>query len=143
MAGPTTTLDEDEVRRFGSIAAEWWDPNGKFRPLHQLGPARLGFVRESAITHFGRDRRALRPLDGLTVLDIGCGGGLVSEPLAAVRDALRTYVLRVLAQDGDAAGADAEALLAPLTAWETATRSGGKGAASSEPGVPLALGSEA
>ena len=75
------TLDAEEVRRFSRIAAEWWDPSGKFRPLHQIGPPRLSFIRNAAITHFGRDASSLRPLTGLTVLDIGCGGGLVSEPL--------------------------------------------------------------
>lgn len=76
------TLDSEEVRRFSRIAAEWWDPNGKFRPLHQIGPPRLTFVRDSACRHFARDATALRPLAGLTAIDIGCGGGLVSEPLA-------------------------------------------------------------
>ena len=76
------TLDSEEVRRFSQIAAEWWDPHGKFRPLHQIGPPRLGFIRDTAVTHFGRDPKALRPLAGLTALDVGCGGGLVSEPLA-------------------------------------------------------------
>lgn len=76
------TLDAEEVRRFSRIAAEWWDPLGKFRPLHQIGPPRLSFIRNAAVTHFGRDAAALRPLAGLTVLDIGCGGGLVSEPLS-------------------------------------------------------------
>jgi 2-polyprenyl-6-hydroxyphenyl methylase/3-demethylubiquinone-9 3-methyltransferase len=75
------TLDAEEIRRFSAIAAEWWDPNGKFRPLHQIGPPRLSFIRNAAITHFGRDAAGLRPLAGLTVLDVGCGGGLVSEPL--------------------------------------------------------------
>jgi 2-polyprenyl-6-hydroxyphenyl methylase/3-demethylubiquinone-9 3-methyltransferase len=75
------TLDAEEVRRFSNIAAEWWDPLGKFRPLHQIGPPRLSFIRNAAIAHFGRDATGLRPLAGLTALDIGCGGGLVSEPL--------------------------------------------------------------
>jgi 2-polyprenyl-6-hydroxyphenyl methylase/3-demethylubiquinone-9 3-methyltransferase len=77
-----TTIDRAEVERFGRIAAEWWDPNGKFRPLHQIGPARLGFVRREAERHFGRETKGLRPLTGLRALDVGCGGGLVSEPLA-------------------------------------------------------------
>ena len=76
-----TTLDAEEVRRFSAIAAEWWDPNGKFRPLHQIGPPRLSFIRNAAITHFGRDAAGMRPLAGLSALDIGCGGGLVAEPL--------------------------------------------------------------
>ncbi len=75
------TLDAEEVRRFSRLAAEWWDPAGKFRPLHQIGPPRLSFIRNAAITHFERDSKTMRPLAGLTVLDIGCGGGLVSEPL--------------------------------------------------------------
>lgn len=75
------TLDAEEVRRFSRIAAEWWDPAGKFRPLHQIGPPRLSFIRNAAITHFGRQADSLRPLEGLTAIDIGCGGGLVSEPL--------------------------------------------------------------
>lgn len=75
------TLDAEEVRRFSRIAAEWWDPLGKFRPLHQIGPPRLTFIRNAAVEHFRRDAESLRPLAGLTALDIGCGGGLVSEPL--------------------------------------------------------------
>ncbi len=76
------TLDEKEVARFAAIAAEWWDPNGKFRPLHKLGPARLGFVRSRLLAHFARDGSTRRPLEGLRILDIGCGGGLVCEPIA-------------------------------------------------------------
>lgn len=75
------TLDSEEVKRFSRIAAEWWDPLGKFRTLHQIGPPRLSFIRNAAISHFNRDATGMRPLAGLTVLDIGCGGGLVSEPL--------------------------------------------------------------
>jgi 2-polyprenyl-6-hydroxyphenyl methylase/3-demethylubiquinone-9 3-methyltransferase len=76
------TLDDAEVRRFAALAAEWWDPNGKFRPLHKLGPARLAFIRQEIVRHFARPSGGLRPFDGLSVLDIGCGGGLVSEPVA-------------------------------------------------------------
>jgi 2-polyprenyl-6-hydroxyphenyl methylase/3-demethylubiquinone-9 3-methyltransferase len=78
----TATLDDAEVRRFAALAAEWWDPNGKFRPLHKLGPARLSFVRQEIVRHFARTSGGLRPFDGLSILDIGCGGGLVSEPVA-------------------------------------------------------------
>lgn len=78
----TATLDAAEVKRFSALAAEWWDPNGKFRPLHKLGPARLAFVRQEIVRHFARTSGGLRPFDGLSILDIGCGGGLVSEPVA-------------------------------------------------------------
>jgi 2-polyprenyl-6-hydroxyphenyl methylase/3-demethylubiquinone-9 3-methyltransferase len=78
----TATLDDAEVKRFAALAAEWWDPNGKFRPLHKLGPARLTFVRQEIVRHFPQATGGLRPFAGLTVLDIGCGGGLVSEPAA-------------------------------------------------------------
>ncbi|MET0408741.1 MAG: bifunctional 2-polyprenyl-6-hydroxyphenol methylase/3-demethylubiquinol 3-O-methyltransferase UbiG [Hyphomicrobium sp.] len=75
------TLDGEEVERFSRLASEWWNPKGKFRPLHQIGPPRLSFIRDSAVERFNRDAMALRPLTGLTAIDIGCGGGLVSEPL--------------------------------------------------------------
>ena len=78
----SSTLDPEEVARFGALAAEWWDPNGKFRPLHKLGPARLGYVRDRLVTHFALPDRGLRPLVGRTILDIGCGGGLICEPMA-------------------------------------------------------------
>ncbi len=82
--GPTPgpTLDPREVERFERLAGAWWDPNGKFRPLHRQGPARLRFIRDALVRHFGRPERELKPLTGLAVLDVGCGGGLVSEPLA-------------------------------------------------------------
>lgn len=76
------TADTEEVARFAAIAEEWWDPNGKFRPLHQLAPVRLAFIREQICARFGLDETSVRPFEGLRVLDVGCGGGLVSEPLA-------------------------------------------------------------
>jgi 2-polyprenyl-6-hydroxyphenyl methylase/3-demethylubiquinone-9 3-methyltransferase len=76
------TLDAREVERFARIAGEWWDPNGKFRPLHKIGPARLTFLRDALIGHFDRPPPTVRSLEGLTILDIGCGGGLMAEPLA-------------------------------------------------------------
>jgi 2-polyprenyl-6-hydroxyphenyl methylase / 3-demethylubiquinone-9 3-methyltransferase len=78
---PAANLDPAEVERFRRIASEWWDQNGKFRPLHQLGPARLQFVRDELVRHFALATGGLRPLTGLRILDVGCGGGLVSEPL--------------------------------------------------------------
>ncbi|WP_337269256.1 bifunctional 2-polyprenyl-6-hydroxyphenol methylase/3-demethylubiquinol 3-O-methyltransferase UbiG [Oryzifoliimicrobium ureilyticus] len=77
-----TTIDQSEVDRFSALAAEWWNPAGKFRPLHKFNPVRLAYIREKASANFGRDQRDAKPLAGLRVLDIGCGGGLLSEPLA-------------------------------------------------------------
>ena len=78
----TSTIDPAEVAKFSAIAAQWWDPTGKFAPLHKFNPVRLGFIREQAAAHFGRDARSLKPFEGLSLLDIGCGGGLLSEPMA-------------------------------------------------------------
>src|SRR6202789_3267794 len=82
LDAPRSSIDPAEVARFSALAAEWWDPRGKFAPLHRLNPVRLGFIREQALLRFGRDAGARRPFEGLTLLDIGCGGGLVSEPMA-------------------------------------------------------------
>lgn len=82
MTGTATTVDPREVERFGALAAEWWNPRGKMRVLHRFNPVRLAWLREKITAHFGRDPRAIRPLEGLRILDIGCGGGLLSEPLA-------------------------------------------------------------
>lgn len=76
------TLDPAEVDRFTRFASEWWDAHGKFRTLHLIGPARLAFLRDETVRHFARTGGGRRPLDGLAILDIGCGGGLVCEPLA-------------------------------------------------------------
>jgi 2-polyprenyl-6-hydroxyphenyl methylase / 3-demethylubiquinone-9 3-methyltransferase len=75
-------VDKTEVERFGAMAADWWNPTGKFRPLHELNPARMEFLRGEIATHAGRDARTARPFAGLTILDVGCGGGLIAEPLA-------------------------------------------------------------
>jgi 2-polyprenyl-6-hydroxyphenyl methylase/3-demethylubiquinone-9 3-methyltransferase len=82
MSEIATSIDPDEVARFSEWAAEWWDPHGKFAPLHRFNPVRLGFIREQALARFGRDPKARRPFEGLTLLDIGCGGGLLAEPMA-------------------------------------------------------------
>src|ERR1700742_159188 len=81
-ASKTTTIDAAEVERFGAIAPEWWNENGAFRPLHRLNPSRIEYVRDRLAAHFDRDVKARMPFAGLTLLDIGCGGGLLSEPLA-------------------------------------------------------------
>jgi 2-polyprenyl-6-hydroxyphenyl methylase/3-demethylubiquinone-9 3-methyltransferase len=77
-----STVDEGEIERFSRIAEEWWDPNGKFAPLHHLNPTRLGYIRDRAAGHWQRDRLSGSPLQGFSVLDIGCGGGLLCEPMA-------------------------------------------------------------
>jgi 2-polyprenyl-6-hydroxyphenyl methylase / 3-demethylubiquinone-9 3-methyltransferase len=76
------TLDRDEVARFAKLAGEWWDANGPFKPLHRINPTRLTYIRDQLCRAFGRDKKTAASLAGLTVLDIGCGGGLVAEPLA-------------------------------------------------------------
>ena len=77
-----TTIDPGEVAQFAAIAEEWWDPNGKFAPLHKFNPTRLAFLRDRLGGHFGRAADDLKPFAGLRLLDIGCGGGLLSEPMA-------------------------------------------------------------
>ncbi len=77
-----STIDPAEVERFARIADEWWDPTGKFGPLHQLSPVRIGFVRDRAARHWQRDSLSGEPLRGLSLLDVGCGGGLLCEPMA-------------------------------------------------------------
>jgi len=77
-----TTIDQAEVDRFSAMAAEWWDPNGKFKPLHKFNPVRLTYIRENICQRFDRDRKAPNALKGLRILDIGCGGGLLCEPMS-------------------------------------------------------------
>ena len=77
-----TTVDAGEVERFSAMAAEWWNPNGKFRPLHKFNPVRLAYIRDQVAARFGRDPRAAKPFEGLRFLDIGCGGGLLCEPMS-------------------------------------------------------------
>jgi 2-polyprenyl-6-hydroxyphenyl methylase/3-demethylubiquinone-9 3-methyltransferase len=77
-----STVDPAEIERFARIAEEWWDPRGKFAPLHQLNPVRLGFIRDRAAAHWQRDPLSGSPLQGLSLVDIGCGGGLICEPMA-------------------------------------------------------------
>jgi 2-polyprenyl-6-hydroxyphenyl methylase/3-demethylubiquinone-9 3-methyltransferase len=77
-----STIDTDEVARFSAMADEWWDPSGSFKPLHKFNPVRLGYIREKLCAHFGCNPKSLTPLNGLKVLDVGCGGGLICEPLS-------------------------------------------------------------
>src|SRR5580765_954894 len=77
-----TTVDPAEIERSSRIAGEWCDPTGKFAPLHRLNPVRIGYIRDRAAAHWKRDALSGVPLHGLSLLDIGCGGGLLSEPMA-------------------------------------------------------------
>ncbi|WP_281973583.1 bifunctional 2-polyprenyl-6-hydroxyphenol methylase/3-demethylubiquinol 3-O-methyltransferase UbiG [Ruegeria faecimaris] len=76
------TVDPSEIAKFEAMAAEWWDPHGKFKPLHMLNPCRLDYITQQIAGEFDRDLKAPRPFEGLRLLDIGCGGGLLSEPMA-------------------------------------------------------------
>lgn len=76
------SIDDAEIARFESVAAEWWDSEGKFRPLHRMNPTRVGYIRDALCRHFGRTAGDPRPLDGLSIADVGCGGGLLCEPMA-------------------------------------------------------------
>jgi len=82
MTDKTGTIDPAEIAKFEAMAAEWWDPNGKFRPLHMMNPVRLDYITRQIAAEFGRDLTDERPFEGLRLLDIGCGGGLLSEPMA-------------------------------------------------------------
>ena len=76
-----TTIDKIEIEKFSKLAKDWWNPNGKFKPLHLFNPTRIKFIKEKLISHFGLDPVGEMPLRNLKVLDIGCGGGLLCEPL--------------------------------------------------------------
>ena len=78
----TSTIDPAEVAKFEAMAAEWWNPNGKFKPLHMLNPCRLDYITAQIAAEFDRDLTMPNPFKGLRILDIGCGGGLLSEPMA-------------------------------------------------------------
>ena len=78
----TATVDPAEIAKFEAMAADWWAPEGKFKPLHAMNPCRIGYIAGQAAMEFGRDRKPRRPFEGLSLADIGCGGGLAAEPLA-------------------------------------------------------------
>lgn len=77
-----SSIDHKEIENFSKDSSHWWDENGPFKPLHRLNPVRVGYIRDQICAHFGRDPRQIRPLEGLSILDVGCGGGLMCEPLA-------------------------------------------------------------
>ncbi|KAF7815766.1 ubiquinone biosynthesis O-methyltransferase, mitochondrial [Senna tora] len=78
----TSSLKEIELAKFAAIAETWWDSDGPFKPLHAMNPTRLAFIRSTLCRHFGKDSTSARPLEGLKIVDVGCGGGILSEPLA-------------------------------------------------------------
>lgn len=82
MQASESTVDPSEIAKFEAMAAEWWDPSGKFKPLHMLNPCRLDYITGQIAGQFDRDLRLPKPFAGLRLLDIGCGGGLLSEPMA-------------------------------------------------------------
>ncbi|SPH23567.1 Ubiquinone biosynthesis O-methyltransferase [Defluviimonas aquaemixtae] len=82
MNAETHSVDPAEVAKFEAMAAEWWDPHGKFKPLHMMNPVRLDYITRQIAAEFGRDLASEKPFAGLRILDIGCGGGLLSEPMA-------------------------------------------------------------
>ena len=82
MSRKASTVDRAEVERFSALAEDWWNPRGKMAPLHKFNPVRLGYIRDQTAARFSRDAKQLGCLKGLRFLDIGCGGGILSEPLA-------------------------------------------------------------
>jgi 2-polyprenyl-6-hydroxyphenyl methylase/3-demethylubiquinone-9 3-methyltransferase len=88
MIAPSATLDPAEIERFSRVASEWWDEAGPFAPLHRLNPVRLRYIRDRIAAHYSLQTARMRPLHGLRILDVGCGGGLVAEPLARMGAAI-------------------------------------------------------
>ena len=78
----TTTINKEEIQKFSNLADEWWDVKGKFKPLHMFNPIRIEYITEKIKHHFELERKKTNSLNGLKILDIGCGGGLISEPMA-------------------------------------------------------------
>jgi 2-polyprenyl-6-hydroxyphenyl methylase / 3-demethylubiquinone-9 3-methyltransferase len=104
------SVDAAEVARFAALADEWWNPAGKFRPLHILNPVRLGYIRDKLLSRFGIEPRRVKPLSGLRLLDVGCGGGLIAEPLTR----LGASVVGIDAADESIAAAAAHAAQSDL-----------------------------
>jgi len=81
----TSTIDLKEVEKFSAIADEWWNESGKFKPLHKFNPIRISYIREKIIEHFNLEKTSITPFENLKILDVGCGGGLISEPFAKMK----------------------------------------------------------
>ena len=111
MQSQQTTVDAGEIAKFEAMAAEWWDPNGKFKPLHMLNPCRLGYITRQIAEEFARDLSGDKPFKGLRIFDIGCGGGLLCEPMAR----LGATVVGVDAAAGNIPVAKAHAAQSGLT----------------------------
>lgn len=107
------SIDAAEVAKFSALASEWWDPNGKFRPLHLFNPVRLSFIRSAAAAHFGHEVASLSAFEGKTLLDIGCGGGLLSEPMA--RQGFKVLGVDASEKNIAVASAHSSGLKLPLT----------------------------
>lgn len=117
------TLDLEEVARFAKLAGEWWDANGPFKSLHRINPVRLTYIRDQLCRKFGRDKAAAASLSGLSVLDIGCGGGLVAEPLArlgALVTGIDPAAENIAAAEAHAAGSRLKIAYRAATAEELA-----------------------
>ena len=110
---PHSSIDISEIQRFSKISSQWWDEDGPFKPLHQLNPTRIQYIRDCLTTHFHRDVTKSKPLEGLSLLDIGCGGGLVAEPLT--RLGARVTGIDASAQAIEVATAHAAMMDLPLT----------------------------
>ena len=78
----TSTINKEEIQKFSDIADEWWDVKGKFKPLHMFNPIRIEYISEKIIQYFNLKNKKTKPFQGLKLLDIGCGGGLISEPMS-------------------------------------------------------------
>lgn len=108
--GSRSTVDPAEIERFSKLSDEWWDPHGRMAPLHKINPLRLGWIRDTACRKFNRNPRSLASLGGLRILDIGCGAGLLSEPLAR----LGAQVIGIDPSDSNIAAAKAHAARSSL-----------------------------
>ena len=132
---PSGTIDQDEIARFSRLSSQWWDPSGPMAPLHKFNPVRLAFIRDRVAAHLGRDPNRLDSLAGLRILDIGCGAGVLSEPLAR----LGASVVGVDPSDSNIAAARHHAAQSGLTIDYRATTAEALEAAGESFDVVLAM----